>query len=139
MIRCYTLIDITATGFTRRPKTPAEVILRNQQRNYETFQQLISLRSQPTIERVPVQLQDVHIDDHTFGNYYMPSLFPYTIWMFNFYSEQLDAYSNADSPIGSLISDFNDIPIIDNLTETAKINNTINTLGDHANTYFRVI
>jgi hypothetical protein len=139
MIRCYTLIDITATGFTRRPKTPAEVILRNQQRNYETFQQLISLRSQPTIERVPVQLQDVHIDDHTFGNYYMPSLFPYTIWMFNFYSEQLDAYSNADSPIGSLISDFNNIPIIDNLTETAKINNTINTLGDHANTYFRVI
>ena len=139
MIRCYTLIDITATGFTRRPKTPAEVILRNQQRNYETFQQLISLRAQPTIERVPVQLQDVHIDDHTFGNYYMPSLFPYTIWMFNFYSEQLDAYSNADSPIGSLISDFNDIPIIDNLTETAKINNTINTLGDHANTYFRVI
>ena len=128
MIRCYTLIDITATGFTRRPKTPAEVILRNQQRNYETFQQLISLRSQPTIERVPVQLQDVHIDDHTFGNYYMPSLFPYTIWMFNFYSEQLDAYSNADSPIGSLISDFNNIPIIDNLTETAKINNTINTL-----------
>ena len=139
MIRCYTLIDITATGFTRRPKTPAEVILRNQQRNYETFQQLISLRSQPTIERVLVQLQDVHIDDHTFGNYYMPSLFPYTIWMFNFYSEQLDAYSNADSPIGSLISDFNNIPIIDNLTETAKINNTINTLGDHANTYFRVI
>ena len=139
MIRCYTLIDITSTGFTRRPKTPAEVILRNQQRNYETFQQLISLRSQPTIERVPVQLQDVHIDDHTFGNYYMPSLFPYTIWMFNFYSEQLDAYSNADSPIGSLISDFNNIPIIDNLTETAKINNTINTLGDHANTYFRVI
>ena len=139
MIRCYTLIDITATGFTRRPKTPAEVILRNQQRNYETFQQLISLRSQPTIERPPVQLQDVHIDDHTFGNYYMPSLFPYTIWMFNFYSEQLDAYSNADSPIGSLISDFNNIPIIDNLTETAKINNTINTLGDHANTYFRVI
>jgi len=51
----------------------------------------------------------------------------------------LDAYSNADSPIGSLISDFNNIPIIDNLTETAKINNTINTLGDHANTYFRVI
>ena len=139
MIRCYTLIDITATGFTRKPKSPEDIVLRNQQRNYETFQQLISLRSQPTIERVPVQLQDVHIDDHTFGNYYMPSLFPYTIWMFNFYSEQLDAYSNADSPIGSLISDFNNIPIIDNLTETAKINNTINTLGDHANTYFRVI
>ena len=139
MIRCYTLIDITATGFTRKPKSPEDIVLRNQQRNYETFQQLISLRSQPTIERPPVQLQDVHIDDHTFGNYYMPSLFPYTIWMFNFYSEQLDAYSNADSPIGSLISDFNNIPIIDNLTETAKINNTINTLGDHANTYFRVI
>jgi hypothetical protein len=139
MIRCYTLIDITATGFTRKPKTPEDIVLRNQQRNYETFQQLISLRSQPTIERPPVQLQDVHIDDHTFGNYYMPSLFPYTIWMFNFYSEQLGAYANDSSAVGSLIEDFNDVPIIDNLSETAKINNTINTLGDHANTYFRVI
>jgi len=28
---------------------------------------------------------------------------------------------------------------MDGLAETAKINNTINTLGEHTNTYFQVI
>ena len=138
MIRCHTLIDITPTGFTRKPKTPEDIIRRNQQRNYETFIQLISLRSQPTIEHLPVKLEDIKIEEHIFGSYYMPSLFPYTIWSFDFSSDQLNSYSDEKSPVGSLIQDFNGIPIIDNLSETAKINNTINTLGEHANTYFQV-
>lgn len=139
MIRCYTLIDITPTGFTRRPKTPKQIIQRNQQRNYETFIQLISLRSQPNILHQPKKLKDVQIEDHVFGNYYMPSLFPYTVWVFDFESEQAVAYADDKSPVGSLILDFNNIPVIDNLAETAKINNTINTLGEHTNTYFQVI
>lgn len=139
MIRCYTLIDITPTGFTRKPKTPEQIIRRNQQRNYETFIQLISLRSQPNILHQPKKLKDVQIEDHVFGNYYMPSLFPYTVWVFDFESEQAVAYADDTSPVGSLIQDFNNIPVIDNLAETAKINNTINTLGEHTNTYFQVI
>lgn len=139
MIRCYTLIDITPTGFTAKPKTPEEIIRRNQQRNYETFQQLISLRAQPSVIHKPIRIDDVQIEEHIFGNYYMPSLFPYTVWMFDFESEHMDSYADNKSPVGSLIQDFNGIPIIDNLAETAKINNTINTLGEHANTYFQVI
>ena len=139
MIRCYTLIDITPTGFTRKPKTPEDIIRRNQQRNYETFLQLISLRSQPVIEHMPIRIEDIKIEDHIFGSYYMPSLFPYTIWCFDFCSEQIEAYRSEDSPVGSLVQDFNGIPIIDGLAETAKINNTINTLGEHTNTYFQVI
>ena len=139
MIRCYTLIDITPTGFIRKPKTPEDIIRRNQQRNYETFLQLISLRSQPSVIHKPIKIDNVQIEEHVFGSYYMPSLFPYTIWCFDFDSEHEDSYANNKNPLGSLIADFNGIPIIDNLAETAKINNTINTLGEHANTYFQRI
>lgn len=136
MIRCYTLIDITPTGFVRKPSNPEEIVKRNQQRNYETFLQLISLRAQPSIVHRPVKIDDVQIEDHVFGSYYMPSLFPYTVWCFDFESEHEDSYADHGHPLGSLIADFNNIPIIDGLAETAKINNTINTLGEHANTYF---
>ena len=105
MITCYTLVDITCTNFVRRPKTQQETFQRNQQRNYETFQQLISLRSQPIIIQSPTKISNINIDDYQFGEYYMPSV-------------------------------FNSVPIIDNLTETAKIHSMINTKGTRTNTYF---
>jgi hypothetical protein len=58
MIICYTLIDITSTGFVRKPKTPQDTKLRNQQRNYETFIQLISLRSQPSLITKPSLIEN---------------------------------------------------------------------------------
>ncbi len=43
----FTLIDITPTGVTTH--TSNNIFERNQQRNWETVQQIISLRTQPTI------------------------------------------------------------------------------------------
>ena len=139
MIRCYTLIDITSTGFTKRPTTPADSIKRNQQRNYETFLQLISLRSQPTIAHPPIKLENVDITQYKFGSYYLADIFTYHVWYFDFESEHVDSFSTTTSPVGSLVNDFVNVPVIGNLTETAKINSVINTLGNKRNTYFEVI
>lgn len=139
MIRCYTLIDITPTGFTRRPKTPEDMIRRNQQRNYETFVQLISLRSQPEIIHKPVRLENIKIEDHIFGSYYMPSLFPYTIWSFDFSSDHFSAFALNNDPVGNLVRDFDNVPIIDRLDETATVQGVTSTIGEHRNTYFQVI
>lgn len=136
MIVCYTLVDITYTNFVRRPKTEQETFQRNQQRNYETFIQLISLRSQPLIVKSPTKISNVDIDDYQFGEYYMPSVFKYDVWTFQFDSEHIDSYGSLSTPVGSLIDDFNSVPVIDNLSETAKINATINTKGAKCNTYF---
>ena len=136
MIVCYTLVDITCTNFVRRPKTEQEAFQRNQQRNYETFQQLISLRSQPLIVKAPIKISSVDIDDYQFGEYYMPSVFKYDVWTFQFDSEHIDSYGSGDTPVGSLNEDFDSVPVIEGLTETAKIHARINTVGAHANTYF---
>ena len=136
MITCYTLVDITCTNFVRRPKTQQETFQRNQQRNYETFQQLISLRAQPLIIQSPKKLTNIDIEDYNFGEYYMPSVFKYDIWYFQFDSEHIPSYSAGNSPVGSLNDDFDAVPIIDGLSETAKIHSRINTQGTHTNTYF---
>lgn len=136
MITCYTLVDITCTNFVRRPKTQQETFQRNQQRNYETFQQLISLRAQPIIIQSPAKISNINIDDYQFGEYYMPSVFKYDVWKFQFDSEHIPSYSARNNPVGSLNDDFDSVPIIDNLTETAKIHSMINTKGTRTNTYF---
>jgi hypothetical protein len=50
----------------------------------------------------------------------------------------MDSFSDGISPVGSLVNDFDNVPIIGQLNENAKINNKINTLGDNRNTYFEV-
>jgi len=139
MIVCYTLIDITNTNFVRRPKTDAETFMRNQQRNYETFIQLISLRSQPIITHQPKKISNIDIEKYNFGEYYMPSVFKYDVWSFGFDSEHMDSYGTVQSPVGSLNHDFDSVPVIEGLTETAKIHHMINTQGTRTNTYFSSI
>lgn len=136
MIVCYTLVDITCTNFVRRPKTQQEAFQRNQQRNYETFLQLISLRSQPLIVKPPTKIASVDINDYQFGEYYMPSVFKYDVWTFQFDSEHIDSYGSGGTPVGSLNDDFDSVPVIGDLTETAKIHSMINTKGPRTNTYF---
>ena len=134
MIRCYTLVDITQTGFTRKPKTPTQIIKRNQQRNYETFNhRRFSLRE---INNIRSEIENIDIGDYEFGSYYMPSIFQYNLWIFDFNSDHLDSYATNNDPVGSLTNDFNTIPIISGLSETASIQGVISTHGEHRNTYF---
>jgi len=137
MIVCWTLADITNTGVTRMPSNSPNIKLRNQQRNYETFLQLISMRGQPTVIIAPTMMTNRDITTLPFGKTYLQDLgFKYNVWMFAFESEQEKVFDNASGQLGALMSDFNGCPIIIGMDENAKITNTINTIGEKCNTFF---
>ncbi|NDB64852.1 MAG: hypothetical protein EB168_04170 [Euryarchaeota archaeon] len=137
MIVCWTLADITETKFTGRPKNQHELRLRNQQRNLETFLQLIGMRNQPTLMLPPTQLKEQDISPYNFGEHYLQSVgFRYNVWMFAVDVEQPSAFDNQNGRLQALMEDFDGVPIITGLEETARIGNTINTLGARRNTFF---
>lgn len=100
------LIDITATGVTR-----GESRERNQQRNWESLLQALSLKTQVEIVVYPEKIENLnHITD-IFGSFYSPTQ---TVWAFGFYSEN-NIYTEE-----LLFKDCDQIPMILGLDETAR-------------------
>lgn len=125
---CYTLIDITNTGVIRDSADAYLHKLRNQQRNWETFLQVLSLRSQPVIVEYPKLILSHVLQEHGFGTECDIG----NIWMFKFTSEHTDSYS-----VEYLESDIHQVPIITGLDETIKLRlSVIDTQSSSKNTYF---
>ena len=117
-VRCLTYFDITATGVKnhyKQSRVPfrdaADQVIdssdswhraRNQQRNWETLNQLISLRSLPVDITTPEKI--VHNDR--------------TAWTFEFVIEQEGALDIDGNAIGALITDSAMIPMLTGLDET---------------------
>jgi hypothetical protein len=70
---------------------------RNQQRNWETINQIISLRCLP--ENITNSVEQDHL------------------WSFEFYIPSLSAVSTADDPLGFLKADADQVPMITGLDE----------------------
>jgi hypothetical protein len=135
-VRCLTYFDITTTGVknhfkqSRIPFTDsagnkinnadAWNRARNQQRNWETINQLISLRALPIDITEPVKTS--HNGRHA--------------WVFEFVIEQQGAVTADNNPIGALINDSNMIPMLTGLDETAM---TDQLLIPNANIFFDVV
>jgi len=113
----FTLVDITATGVTQWSENVD--LERNQQRNWETVQQILGLKTQIfRIDQVKSHASD--IKKLQFGNYYMSEVgFKYNFWAFEFDVEYQDAYIQGPDPFGVLTNDFENVPIILGLEETA--------------------
>ena len=134
VIACKTRFDITATGVRNNYKPErvpltrdnGEVIrdkqawdrARNQQRNWETMNQIISLRCLPEDITVPRRDQDC--------------------WLFEFRLDNAAAVSDADSDVGQLLDDAQGVPMITNLDEPSGTSPTIQCHGTQANTWFWV-
>lgn len=118
-IQISTRFDITATG-TRgnfnanrlpfRDRSGQHIATegawhrsRNQQRNWETMNQLISLRTLPQDIQDPVQNEDDQ------GR----------IWSFDFDLENTGALEQEGDPVGALKADSTDVPMIVGLGEDA--------------------
>jgi hypothetical protein len=119
-IQCRCLFDITATGVTGHFKSsripfcdragrsiidePTWNISRNQQRNWETLTQLISLRTQVIDLTDPKKINGV--------------------WEFEFATETADVYGTAEDPVGVLRNDANGVPMlsmIDNQVNSSEL------------------
>lgn len=130
----YTLIDITSTQIISNNTT--DNFARNQQRNWETAQQIIGLRTQALIVAVPASPRTVYMDSHEFGSYYKGQ---HQCWKFIFEVEHTNVFGNDDDPVKLLRQDFDSVPIIKNLSETVDLPDAMfYTQGLLKNTYFKI-
>jgi hypothetical protein len=109
----FSLIDITATGVIRGQD--ADAVDRNQQRNWETVIQCMGLRTQPQNIQPPSQI-DVGLDQLEFGDFYSGIQ---RVWTWTWTVESAGVY-DTDRPLGGLLQDFEQVPVITGLTETAR-------------------
>lgn len=108
-ILCATLIDITDTGVIR-----GESQERDQQRNWQTVLQVLSLKTQPEIVHPPGLIEADDVNRFFFGDDFHDK---HNVWVFAFRSANVGGgYS-----IEELTDDFEQVPVILGLNETARM------------------
>ena len=129
----YSLVDITSTGVIRGRE--ADAMDRNQQRNWETVLQCMGLRTQPQNIREPESiLADLKYLE--FGDFYTGEQ---KIWTWTWTVESAGVY-DTDRPLSGLLQDFEQVPVITGLTETARFMLPIfYPYGSIKNVYFKEI
>ena len=120
--RLYTLVDITQTNVSRGS---VEDLKRDQQRNFQSLVQALSLRTQPLNISTPIRLADgydcislISGDSYEFGSMYEGT---HTVWSVDFSIEFDNLFDdNRGNSVGLLLDDLNEVPIINGLEETAR-------------------
>lgn len=136
-IQCRTLFDCSYTGVTghfRASQLPFEDrngrtinnnadwnYARNQQRNWETIMQMISLRTQPNITKYPQQVGDS--------------------WEFDFEIETPGVYSiNGDvKNLDGLLAECEGVPMVTGLNENKYVQTCLITNGENQNIWFETV
>lgn len=111
IVTILTLVDITETNARRDDDAKK----RNQQSNYMVFLQTAGLRVNPYPISIKSQVQEV--DDLGFGSNFSGKQ---RTWTFEFTHEYLGGLTEE-----MLLEDFDLIPVITGLDETAQINNSV--------------
>lgn len=128
-IEVHTFFDCTATGITNNRGSGSEDPdswhrLRNQQRNWETLVQCISLRCQPLNITGPF----------TFTNHENQ-----IFWSFMFEIDRSNIFLKDGDPVGLLKDDCNGVPMIVGLDESERelfFTPYLITKGKNPNTHF---
>lgn len=129
----YTLVDITATGAVRGTDDEPQ---RNQQRNWETVVQCMGLRAQPQHIQIPSVLT-TDLDQLEFGDFYSGEQ---KVWTWTWAVEQTGVYDINEQPLTGLQRDFEQVPIVVGLEETARFMLPIfYPYGTIKNIYFKQI
>jgi len=131
-IQVSTMFDCTATNVKnyRRGNLPEEEwnFQRNQQRNWETLLQCLSLRCQPLNINGPYVFT-AKDDDNLY-------------WTFTFETDKTDIFYKDGDQLGLVKDDCNHVPMIVGLTETDKelfFTPYLITTGKQANTFFQAL
>lgn len=143
-VRCSTLFDITQTGIISRRNAnnedPTWILKRNQQCNFDTIVQAISLRSQPESITTPTKHALSFKNNHNFGILFEKSIkTKINFWTFEFDINYTNVYNNGINELGHLYSDCDKIPMIKCSTEWEKLPNYLDTDINTRNIYFEVI
>lgn len=140
-IACYTLFDITQTHVLNRNKPVGDDIglwtqQRNSQANFDTILQCIGLRANPEIRKYPHKkyktrpLEFGFLIDEDIDLWY---------WKFEFTVSQLSVYDNENDPLGYLIQDCHEVPMLTCGTEAIDLPEFLDTTPELRNIYFKQI
>jgi hypothetical protein len=110
------LFDITATGVLQYRQIQQNLFQRNQHRNWQVIQQLVSLRTQPIYITEP-HCQTVQVESYNFGSLFKEQQ---RVWACSFGIEPAELYQENSNPIHWLENDFDRIPMLTDLTESVK-------------------
>lgn len=148
LLICYTLFDITNTGVLNRARPTEEQdyeewsIKRNQQSNFDTVLQVISLRSQPEVITTPVKIflgsKNEELFQKFFGFLYLPMLDNTEIpcWTFTFEVQHSSVFEDGINELGALYNDCDGVPMIKCGTEWTKLSMSLDTTPECRNIYF---
>ena len=118
-IEIKTLIDITNSKVNRPNQGTAEQY--DQFRNYTTLMQCIELRCIVTYDNIPT-VEEVDIKGMGFGSNFKGK---HKVWTFRFRPDRASQYSDEENPVGLLINDMHEIPVIKNLSESINIDKAV--------------
>ena len=110
----FTLVDITRTGVTHNRHENEQQ--RNQQRNWETVIQCMGIRTQPLDIQGPKCIE-MYVDEDTFGEMYQGQQ---RVWVWTFTADRTGTWAADNNQLALLHNDFNEVPIIQGLDETAR-------------------
>ena len=142
-ICCYTLFDITKTGVLNR-SMPIDITIdnwlkrRNTQCNFDTILQVISLRSQPEITKIPVVCQMTTEDIDKFGFLYTTED-SYSYWKFEFEIQHPSVFENGIKSLGALYNDCEGVPMISILGQHPVCPKFLDVSVELQNIYFEVV
>lgn len=143
-IKCSTLFDITKTDISNRRHgldEPDQILFskrRNQQRNFETVLQVISMRSQPEDISNPEKENMKIFGNTNWGDNFNAIKSPIPIWVFTFTVQHSSVFNDGITELGNLLSDCENVPMIVSLEEVANLNNTLSIAGPSKNIIFEI-
>lgn len=141
-ISCLTLFDITHTGVMNRSKPNSDDVddwinRRNTQCNFDTLLQVISLRSQPEVIKMPNKINVHETEFGKFGVLYRNNLKHY--WKFEFEVQHSSVFENGIVPLGALYKDCDGVPMILCYGQQDMMPAFLDTSDELKNIYFEVV
>lgn len=116
VIQIRTLVDITCTGIVR-PGLGTQLEL-DQHRNFTTLLQCLELRSVISYNQPPI-MEHAVINTYGFGYEFRSK---HNVWVFTFIPDRTGYYTSDDgNPVGLLLEDLHNVPVVTNLTETGLV------------------
>lgn len=126
IIEIKTLVDITDTN-VNRPRTGFEKE-HDQYKNFTTLKQCVEIRSNIIYDAKPT-VETMDVKDLGFGSKFKGKQ---QVWTFRFSPDRSGVYLEGNNQVGTLYYDINGVPVIQNLTETIKMDVSVFELLDPA-------
>jgi hypothetical protein len=141
-VKCITLFDITRTN-VRRHKIVGDDVSdlikqRNQQCNFETVLQIISLRSQPENITDPI-VEETSTKNSGWGKKYQYKNLKISSWSFTFTVQHKSVFTNGENVFDGLLADCQDVPMIIKLDEWDQLGPVLDTSAEYKNINFERI